>query len=68
VLVRYIVESRHIEPRADGNWRFAPWPANVVATLLTSPAAVSVTAPEGIKLTPIGPAPGGFEKFRIEIA
>ena len=68
VLVRYIVETRHIEPQADGNWRFAPWPANVVATFLTSPAAVSVTAPEGIKLTPIGPAPGGFEKFRIEIA
>jgi 2',3'-cyclic-nucleotide 2'-phosphodiesterase / 3'-nucleotidase len=67
VLVRYIVETKHVEPKPDGNWRFAPWPASVNATFATSPAAVSVAAPAGVKLTPIGPAPGGFEKFRIEI-
>jgi 2',3'-cyclic-nucleotide 2'-phosphodiesterase / 3'-nucleotidase len=67
VLLRYIVETKHVEPKPDGNWRFAPWPASVIATFVTSPAAVSVAAPAGVKLTPIGPAPGGFEKFRIEI-
>ena len=33
-----IVETRQIEPKADGNWRFAPWPASG-GDLLTSPAA-----------------------------
>ncbi len=37
-LVRYIVETKHIEPKADGNWRFKPWPSSVVATFQTSPA------------------------------
>ena len=67
VLVRYIVASQHIEPKADGNWRFKPWPAGVVATFATSPAAVSAPAPPGVRLTPMGPAPGGFEKFRVEL-
>ena len=44
-MVRYIVETRHVEPKADGNWRFAPWPAHVVATFLTSPAAADATPP-----------------------
>jgi 2',3'-cyclic-nucleotide 2'-phosphodiesterase/3'-nucleotidase len=65
-LVRYIVETKHVEPKADGNWRFAPWPSNVVATFLTSPAAAAVAAPAGVKLTPMGDAPGGFVKYRIE--
>ena len=68
VLVRYIVETKHVEPQADGNWRFAPWPASVIATFATSPAAVAASAPAGVKLTPMGPAPGGFEKFRVELA
>lgn len=67
-LVRYIVENRRVEPKADGNWRFAPWPANVVATFETSPAAATAAAPAGVKLTPMGDAPGGFVKYRIELA
>jgi 2',3'-cyclic-nucleotide 2'-phosphodiesterase / 3'-nucleotidase len=67
VLLRYILETRHVEPQADGNWRFRPWPASVVATFATSPAAVSAPAPTGVKLTPMGMAPGGFEKFRVEL-
>ncbi len=68
VLTRYIVETRHVEPKADGNWRFAPWPASVVATFVTSPAAAHAAAPAGVKLTPLGDAPGGFAKYRIELA
>jgi 2',3'-cyclic-nucleotide 2'-phosphodiesterase/3'-nucleotidase len=67
VLMRYIVETRHVEPKADGNWRFAPWPASVIATFATSPAAASAAAPAGVKLTPLGDAPGGFAKYRIEL-
>jgi 2',3'-cyclic-nucleotide 2'-phosphodiesterase / 3'-nucleotidase len=67
-LVRYIVETGHVEPKADGNWRFAQWPANVVATFETSPAAATAAVPPGVKLTPMGDAPGGFVKYRIELA
>jgi 2',3'-cyclic-nucleotide 2'-phosphodiesterase/3'-nucleotidase len=66
-LVRYIVENRHVEPKADGNWRFAPWPVSVVATFETSPASAGAAAPIGVKLTPMGDAPGGFVKYRIEL-
>jgi 2',3'-cyclic-nucleotide 2'-phosphodiesterase/3'-nucleotidase len=67
-LVRYIVETKHIEPKADGNWRFKPWPLSVLATFLTSPLAAGVAPPQGVKVTPIGPAPGGFVKYRVETA
>jgi 2',3'-cyclic-nucleotide 2'-phosphodiesterase/3'-nucleotidase len=67
-LMRYIIEKKHVEPKADGNWRFAPWPSSVVATFLTSPAAAHAAAPAGVKLTTIGDAPGGFAKYRIELA
>jgi 2',3'-cyclic-nucleotide 2'-phosphodiesterase / 3'-nucleotidase len=66
-LVRYIAETRHVEPKADGNWRFAPWPASVVATFETSPAADAATAPVSVKLTQLGSAPGGFVKYRLEL-
>jgi 2',3'-cyclic-nucleotide 2'-phosphodiesterase/3'-nucleotidase len=66
-LVRYIVENRHIEPKADGNWRFAPWPKSVVATFETSPAADPTSAPASVRLTPMGDAPGGFVRYRVEL-
>ncbi len=67
-LMGYIIEKKHIEPKADGNWRFAPWPSSVVATFLTSPAAAHAAAPAGVRLTPMGDAPGGFAKYRVEPA
>jgi len=66
VLLKHIAGAGEIAPRSDGNWRFAPWPGAVVATYLTSPAASDLPAPTGLKLTPLGPAPGGFLKLRVE--
>jgi 2',3'-cyclic-nucleotide 2'-phosphodiesterase/3'-nucleotidase len=65
-LVRYIVEVKHVEPEADGNWRFKPWPASVVATFLTSPLAATVAPPTSVTVTPMGLAPGGFVKYRVK--
>lgn len=65
-LVRYIVETKHVEPKADGNWRFKPWPSSVVATFLTSPLAATVAPPACVKATPMGAAAGGFVKYRVE--
>ncbi len=65
-MIRYIQEMRHIEPKPGGSWRFARWPGHVVATFLTSPAAVHARAPSSVKLTSLGAAPGGFVKYRVE--
>lgn len=67
-VVSYIVETRHVEAKTDGVWRFAPWPDSVVATFLTSPAAANAAPPRGVRLTPMGAAPGGFVKYRVQPA
>jgi 2',3'-cyclic-nucleotide 2'-phosphodiesterase/3'-nucleotidase len=64
-LVRYIVENRRVEPRSRGGWRFAPWPQTATVTFLTSPSAANAVPPTGVKITPIGPAPGGFVMYRL---
>ncbi len=68
VILKYIESVDEIAPTADGNWRLAPWPASVVVTYLTSPAAAAFVTPPGIVLTSIGAAPGGFLKLRVETA
>jgi 2',3'-cyclic-nucleotide 2'-phosphodiesterase/3'-nucleotidase len=68
VVLKYIEGATEVAPRSDGNWRLAPWPSTVVATYLTSPLAAALPAPPGLKLTSMGPAPGGFRKLRIETA
>jgi len=68
VVLKYIQTANKVAPRSDGNWRLAPWPGAVVATYLTSPAAAGLPAPPGLRLTPMGAAPGGFVKLRVETA
>ena len=68
VLLRHVAAAGTIAPRSDGNWRLAPLPPSVVATYLTSPSSAAFPAPAGVRLTPMGPAPGGFSKFRVEPA
>jgi 2',3'-cyclic-nucleotide 2'-phosphodiesterase/3'-nucleotidase len=66
VLVRYIVETRHVEPKSDGNWRFRPWPAEAIVTFLTSPAATTAPPASGVSISSLGPAAGGFAKYRVQ--
>ena len=66
VVLKYVQGANEIAPKSDGNWRLAPWPATVVATYLTSPAAALLPAPRGLTLTSMGAAPGGFLKLRVE--
>ena len=68
VVLQYVASRSEIAPQSDGNWRFAPWPSTVVVIYLTSPAASGLSAPPGLKLTSMGPAPGGFLKLRVETA
>ena len=66
VVLKYITSKTEIAPKSGRAWRFAPWPRAVVATYLTSPAAATLLAPPGLKLTSMGVAPGGFLKLRVE--
>ena len=65
-LLKYVESKTQIAPKSDDAWRFAPWPSAMVATYLTSPAASDLPAPPGLKLTPMGLAPGGYLKLRVE--
>jgi 2',3'-cyclic-nucleotide 2'-phosphodiesterase/3'-nucleotidase len=65
-LLKYVESKTEIAPKPNNAWRFAPWPDAVVATFLTSPAASDLPAPPALKLTPMGVAPGGFLKLRVE--
>ena len=64
VIVRYIVVQKVINPAADNNWRFAPWPAGCVVTFVTSPAAAKLI-PAGLRVEAMGDAEGGFSKYRL---
>ena len=65
VLLKYVESKTEIEPKSNSAWRFAPWPSAVVVTYLTSPSAALLSPPD-LKLTPMGLAPGGFSKLRVE--
>ena len=66
ILLRYVAGAKEAAPKSDGNWRLAPLPRSVIATYLTSPKAAGLAAPPHLKLTSMGPAPGGFLKLRVE--
>ncbi len=68
VLLRHVAAAKEAPPKPDGNWRLAPLPGSVFATYLTSPKAAGLAPPPGLKLTSMGPAPGGFLKLRVEPA
>ena len=65
-LLRYIAETRQIEPKSQAHWRFEPWPADAIVTFLTSPAASAAAPPSGVSITALGAGPGGFAMYRIE--
>jgi 2',3'-cyclic-nucleotide 2'-phosphodiesterase/3'-nucleotidase len=66
VVLQYVATRTEIALKSEGGWRFAPWPSAVVVTYLTSPAASGLTPPPGLRLTSMGPAPGGFLQARVE--
>lgn len=64
VIVRYIIEKKTIEPKADGNWSLVALPAGVNVTFLTSPAAAG-KLPADLKAQPAGDGGDGFVKYRL---
>lgn len=63
-IVRYIIEKKTIEPKADGNWALKPLPESVNVTFVTSPAAAG-KLPEGLKAEAVGDGGEGFVRYRL---
>ncbi len=67
VIVRYIVEQGTVDPKADGNWTFAPMPGTTVL-FDTGPAAQAYASDvPGVEIAPAGEGPDGFARFRISL-
>ena len=65
VIVRFIVEQGTIDPKADGNWRFAPLPGTSVLFDTGPEAAKYADQVPGVAIEPAGDGPDGFARFRI---
>ncbi|WP_254430192.1 bifunctional 2',3'-cyclic-nucleotide 2'-phosphodiesterase/3'-nucleotidase [Ruegeria sp. HKCCA4812] len=67
VIVRYIVEQGTINPKADGNWSFAPL-KNTTVLFETGPKARDYIADvKGVLIEDAGDGADGFAAFRIKL-
>ncbi|MDE3238507.1 MAG: bifunctional 2',3'-cyclic-nucleotide 2'-phosphodiesterase/3'-nucleotidase [Paracoccaceae bacterium] len=66
VLLRHIHARQTITPPAADTWRFAPLPGTT-ALFDTGPGARTAPRPPGLRLDEVGPAPGGFLRYRLSL-
>lgn len=67
VIVRYLVEQGTVNPKADGNWTFAPM-ENTTVIFETGPASEPYAdAVPGVSLEPAGQNDDGFLKYRLTL-
>jgi 2',3'-cyclic-nucleotide 2'-phosphodiesterase/3'-nucleotidase len=67
VIVRYIVEQRTIDPKADFNWRFAPLEGTSVIFETGPAGAKYASSLEGMTLEEAGTNADGFALFRMTL-
>jgi 2',3'-cyclic-nucleotide 2'-phosphodiesterase/3'-nucleotidase len=65
VIVRYIVEQRTINPKADGNWSLAPVTGASVIFPSGPKAKSHLADVKGIEF--VGPGQDGFDNYRIKL-
>lgn len=66
VLLRHIHAHHSVTPPATNTWHFVPLPGTT-ALFDTGPGARYVPPPQGLSLQEVGPAPGGFLRYRIHL-
>ena len=64
-LLQYVRAHSRVTVSEGGAWGFAPWPADVTATIDAPPAAAAAAAPSGVRVTPLGPGAPGLLSFRV---
>lgn len=65
IIVRFIMEQGTIDPKADGNWSFAPLDG-ATALFDTGPAATGLLDEvTGARIEPAGEGDDGFMRFRL---
>ncbi|WP_120632083.1 bifunctional 2',3'-cyclic-nucleotide 2'-phosphodiesterase/3'-nucleotidase [Ruegeria sp. EL01] len=67
VIVRYIVEQGTIDPKADGNWSFAPLEDTTVLFETGPSARGYMSDVNGISIEDAGDGADGFAAFRIKL-
>ncbi|RVV97669.1 bifunctional 2',3'-cyclic-nucleotide 2'-phosphodiesterase/3'-nucleotidase [Mesobaculum littorinae] len=64
VIVRYIVDQGTIDPKADGNWSFAPMDGQSVIFETGPAGAAYADAVPGAQIEPAGEGEDGFARYR----
>ncbi len=64
-IIEYILAEKTIDPSADGNWKFAPLPANATIVFESSKQAEKVIPADG-SIKYVGEGTDGFGKYSIK--
>lgn len=68
VLVRYIVEKGTVNPKADGNWNFAPIDGSSVVFDTGPGGREHVDGVQGVSIEAAGDGENGFARYRINLS
>lgn len=66
VLAAHVSRSGEVAPRPEGSWRFRPMPGTTT-TIDSASGEGAEPPPATPRIEPVGPAPGGFRRYRLHL-